>query len=41
MMIIKECENCKKDYMYDPNNNPEYKNKCQDCVDGESQNTEK
>ena len=35
MMIIKECKNCGKDYMYDPNQNPEYQDNCQDCVDKE------
>lgn len=30
-MIIKDCKKCKKDYMYDPNMNPEYRDICQDC----------
>ena len=35
MKIIKECIKCGNDYMYDPNNEPEYAEKCQSCVEEE------
>lgn len=33
MKIITICKICGKDYMYDPNWEPQYKDKCQDCCD--------
>jgi len=33
MMIIKDCEKCKKDYMYDPNQIPLYDKLCQECFE--------
>lgn len=30
-MIIRDCDNCKKDYMFDPNQQPQFKYICQDC----------
>lgn len=30
-MIIRDCNNCGKDYMYDPNQQPQFKEYCQDC----------
>lgn len=32
MKIIKDCVVCTKDYMYDPNQQPQYKHICQYCV---------
>ena len=33
-MIIRICNRCGLDYMFDPKNHSEYKDKCQNCVDG-------
>lgn len=33
MMIIRDCNECHKDYMYDPNQQPQYTKKCQECID--------
>lgn len=33
MMIIKDCDKCGKDYMYDAHMQPQYENQCQYCVD--------
>lgn len=35
MMIITDCSICGKDYMYDPNQQPQYKNICQNCHDNQ------
>ena len=34
MMIVRNCNRCGLDYMFDPKNHSEYKDKCQNCVDG-------
>ncbi len=33
MMIIRECNICTIDYMYDPNMQPQYRDICQDCYE--------
>jgi hypothetical protein len=35
MMIIRDCNKCGKDYMYDPNWQPYCKEICQDCYEKE------
>ena len=37
MKIIKDCNKCKKDYMYDPNTEPQFAEFCQDCVEQEKE----
>lgn len=40
-MIITDCPKCGKDYMYDPNMQPQYEEQCQDCAKKVIENVKK